>query len=229
MFGIILFATFAVALEWWQPDPTLAAENTIPLDGWTPKPTAFFDLAKRQQIPASEALCGYIDGDPAGALICTAICGFNTVYSWFGCCASASFAGTDFVPLGCPVVTECVPYSLLGECGDSCASNTLVRKCTDLASPYCGTAEFAELTGLRDFGCAPTPFSVQVDLTTTGFGSAAVTSINAIPSSTRPAVLSLVVSTTAVPAYECSEPTYEYSEHRDFIPCSGPGWGGVKK
>jgi hypothetical protein len=34
------------------------------LDGWTPKPTPFPEMAKRQQIPAQDTVCGYISGDP---------------------------------------------------------------------------------------------------------------------------------------------------------------------
>ena len=64
MIAILFFASFAVALDFWQPDPTLAAENTFAFDGWTPKPTGFQELAKRQQIPAEDTICGYISGDP---------------------------------------------------------------------------------------------------------------------------------------------------------------------
>jgi hypothetical protein len=64
MLGLIFFAGFATGLEWWQPDPTLAAQNIFPLDGWTPKPTPFPEMAKRQQIPAQDTICGYISGDP---------------------------------------------------------------------------------------------------------------------------------------------------------------------
>jgi hypothetical protein len=64
MLRIIFFAAFATSLEWWQPDPTLAAQDIVPLDGWTPKPTLFPKLAKRQQIPAQDTICGYVGGDP---------------------------------------------------------------------------------------------------------------------------------------------------------------------
>ena len=64
MIAILFFASFAAALDLWLPDPTEAAQNSFVLDGWTPKPTGFLEMAKRQQIPAEDTICGYISGDP---------------------------------------------------------------------------------------------------------------------------------------------------------------------
>jgi hypothetical protein len=51
----------------------------------------------------------------------------------------------------------------------------------------------------QEFWCSPEASTNALNDKTLGFGSAAVTSMtNAMPSSTRPAVLSLAVSTTAV-------------------------------
>jgi hypothetical protein len=63
MFEVIFFAAFAAALEWLQPGPTGAAQDNS-LDGWIPKPTAFLEMAKRQQFPQENTICGYISGDP---------------------------------------------------------------------------------------------------------------------------------------------------------------------
>lgn len=64
MIAILFFASFAEALDWWYPDPTPDAQNSFAFDGWTPKPTGFLEMAKRQQIPAQDTICGYINGEP---------------------------------------------------------------------------------------------------------------------------------------------------------------------
>ena len=62
MLAILFFAASAAALEWWQPDPTAMVQNNLVLDGWTPKPTKIAEMAKRQQIPAQDTICGYLSG-----------------------------------------------------------------------------------------------------------------------------------------------------------------------
>jgi hypothetical protein len=57
----------------------------------------------------------------------------------------------------CGWASSCVDYSsyVAGNCGSSCLVNTLVRKCTNVAAPYCVTWTYPS-DGVKDFGCDST-------------------------------------------------------------------------
>jgi len=64
MLILSFFVATAAALDWFPPPLTADGQNTFSVDGWTPKPTAFLEMAKRIEIPSQDTICGYGDGDP---------------------------------------------------------------------------------------------------------------------------------------------------------------------
>jgi hypothetical protein len=66
MLILSFFVASAAAVDWFLPDPTADGQNTFIVDGWTPKPTAFPEMGKRQQLlPPQDSICGYLSGDPS--------------------------------------------------------------------------------------------------------------------------------------------------------------------
>jgi len=65
MLLLSFFAATAAAVDWFPPAMTEAGQNTFSVDGWTPKPTQFLELAKRISIPPQDTICGYADGNPS--------------------------------------------------------------------------------------------------------------------------------------------------------------------
>jgi hypothetical protein len=57
----------------------------------------------------------------------------------------------------CGWASSCVDFSsyAAGSCGSSCLLNTFVRKCTNVAAPYCVTWTYPS-DGVKDFGCDST-------------------------------------------------------------------------
>jgi hypothetical protein len=64
-----------------------------------------------------------------------------------GCCL-----GSD--TRNCGWVSSCVDYQSYsaGSCGSSCLLNDFIRKCTNLAAPYCATYTYPS-GGVADYGC----------------------------------------------------------------------------
>ncbi|KAF2667405.1 hypothetical protein BT63DRAFT_456705 [Microthyrium microscopicum] len=163
-----IFADFAA--------PTDFVPGAYDFEGMSPMPTAAPALVKRQA--QSDSICGYLEGDPAYPLDCGAghPCGFNTAYNWFGCCASEVGSGSAAVPTGCPVATSCLPYASLSACTGACASDTLLKKCTNSATPYCGVITVSGHTSVADYLCLTTSLPpVELQLTASASGSSPTT------------------------------------------------------
>lgn len=74
----------------------------------------------------------------------------SAAFGMAGCCE-----GRD--TQNCGWAHSCVDYSnyVSGNCGSNCILNTFVRKCTDIASPYCVTWTYPS-DGIADYGCDTT-------------------------------------------------------------------------
>jgi cbb3-type cytochrome oxidase subunit 3 len=74
----------------------------------------------------------------------------SAAFGMAGCCE-----GRD--TRNCGWAHSCVDYSnyVSGNCGSNCILDTFVRKCTDIASPYCVTWTYPS-DGIADYGCDTT-------------------------------------------------------------------------
>ncbi|KAF2876613.1 hypothetical protein BDV95DRAFT_602587 [Massariosphaeria phaeospora] len=151
-FGVLAALPPAVnCIAFGGPAPTATSPGRALVD-WTPKPTkgpSVAELRKRQSFDAET--CGWIDGDLSSALTCMSggACKLYTAGSFgmAGCCD-----GSD--TQNCGWVNTCLDYdSYTARCDSECELNTFVRKCSNVASPYCVTWTYPS-DGVADYGCA---------------------------------------------------------------------------
>lgn len=94
-----------------------------------------------------------------------------------GCCSGGDTQN-------CGWARSCVDYNSYsaGSCGSSCLLDTFIRKCTNLAAPYCVTWTYPS-DGIADYGCdstsADTIYTVR-QTGTDGFGSASSTHLSTV-------------------------------------------------
>jgi uncharacterized protein YneF (UPF0154 family) len=96
-----------------------------------------------------------------------------------GCCS-----GSD--TRNCGWVSSCVDYNSYsaGSCGSSCLLDDSIRKCTNLAAPYCATYTYPS-GGVADYGCDSDSVNTIYTVRQTGsdsFGSASSVRLSTITS-----------------------------------------------
>ncbi|OCL04070.1 hypothetical protein AOQ84DRAFT_391795 [Glonium stellatum] len=178
VFTLLGLVAVATAIPWNEPVPTGTTENEFSADGWTPRPTdVAIELLKKRANDGPNTVCGYLSGDPSAPFSCDNgnVCGFDFTYSWFGCCGGASKSGNSYYATDCPVVTACVEYGALSQCDNNCATDLLVTKCTDSATPFCAAATMAgDGTTLAQFICDTTEFIIDIEPTPIGGAASSV-------------------------------------------------------
>ncbi|TKA83922.1 hypothetical protein B0A55_00220 [Friedmanniomyces simplex] len=96
------------------------------------------------------SICGYVDGVSANSLDCgSAICGFNTYSSAFGCCSSTYVSAGGTYAADCAFYTSCRDYT--EGCDATCQSNTAVEFCGS-DYPYCAPLTYSSSFG--NYFCA---------------------------------------------------------------------------
>ncbi|UNI20196.1 hypothetical protein JDV02_006309 [Purpureocillium takamizusanense] len=142
--------------------PQATRSVVLPADGMSPRPTvppSMHELLRRQDSTsykltmavAPDNTCGYISGNASWAYTCgpSATCGLvfsQPTHSGVVMCYNDG--GSNF-RFGCMDYNDIVSSS---KCGDSCAQDTLVLKCTNAASKFCNTIAFPG--GITDYWCA---------------------------------------------------------------------------
>ncbi|GJN74246.1 wnt and FGF inhibitory regulator domain-containing protein [Purpureocillium lilacinum] len=148
--------------------PQATRSVVLPADGMSPKPTvppSMHELLRRQDSTsykltmavAPDNTCGYISGNASWAYTCgpSATCGLvfsQPTHSGLVMCYNDG--GSNF-RFGCMDYNDIFTSS---KCGDACAQDTLVLKCTNSASKFCNTIAFAG--GITDYWCAALSDSV---------------------------------------------------------------------
>ncbi|KAK0318863.1 hypothetical protein LTR54_013430 [Friedmanniomyces endolithicus] len=117
----------AAAFTILAPVPTEPALDTPDLQGWTPMPTRAPELPHGDLFKLEfTTLCGYVKGVSTNSLDCgTAICGFNTGSSAFGCCTQTYVSNSNTFLTDCAFYTSCRDYT--DGCDAACQSNTAVE------------------------------------------------------------------------------------------------------
>lgn len=168
---VSLFNGLAFAIPWDEPFPT--PQGLLDDAGVSPRPTAApgvnhipVELQRRQQnvlYPPPDNWCGFVEGDYGerlSALLCShlltkiAVDNPLTCRSALTCVKSGTAAGccSNTLP-GCTAVyTTCYDFGV--SCDSDCESDHRIRKCSDTASPYCGT--FSLPVGTYLYNCDST-------------------------------------------------------------------------
>jgi cbb3-type cytochrome oxidase subunit 3 len=99
-----------------------------------------------------------------------------------GCCG-----GSDTE--NCGWASACVNYQnyVSGSCGTNCILNTLIRKCTNIASPYCVTWTYPS-DGVADYGCDDTSTNTVYTVRQTAKDTAGGTTSTRLPTAAAGAV-----------------------------------------
>ncbi|KAF2134814.1 hypothetical protein P153DRAFT_380628 [Dothidotthia symphoricarpi CBS 119687] len=152
LFSLVAVVPAAHGIAFGESTPTAKSPQRA-LDEMSPKPTkgpSVVELRKRQSDVGPET-CGWVDGDNASGVTCNVgrTCMFYTSASvgMAGCCDGSETQDCDWK-------NSCIDYVdyLAGDCGDDCLTNSFVRKCTRIASPYCVTWTYPS-NGVLDYGC----------------------------------------------------------------------------
>lgn len=176
MAGLILAAAFgavadamAVEMAVAQPTYTSASTPTFRFPQITAPPSVH-ELMKRQEahtfLVGPDNTCGYVDGISSSAYYCeesAALCAFMT-YSDTGARACCNLSTCGFV-------VDCVDYRQIrtsGACDSDCMRDDVTLKCSNAATPYCGTVTF--FSGIQDYYCMTTPVSSVESIYTTWVG-----------------------------------------------------------
>ncbi|KAK1064918.1 hypothetical protein LTR74_008350 [Friedmanniomyces endolithicus] len=146
-----LFTT-AAAFTSLAPVPTEPALDTPDPQGWTSMPTRAPELPRGDLFKRDfTTLCGYVNGVSTNSLDCgTAICGFNTGSSAFGCCTQTYVSNSNTYLTDCAFYTSCRDYT--DGCDAACQSNTAVEFCSS-DYPYCALLTIS--SSFSNYLCAP--------------------------------------------------------------------------
>ncbi|TKA47757.1 hypothetical protein B0A54_02131 [Friedmanniomyces endolithicus] len=195
----------AAAFTILAPIPTEPALDTPDLQGWTPMPTRAPELPHGDLVKRDfTTLCGYVNGVSTNSLDCgTAICGFNTGSSAFGCCTQTYVSNSNTYLTDCAFYTSCRDYT--EGCDAACQSNTAVEFCSS-DYPYCALLTIS--SSFSNYLCAPV-FAGTAPLPVLGTWTygANLTTESApavIIASTPTSSVSVVASTTTFSSYSTS-------------------------
>jgi cbb3-type cytochrome oxidase subunit 3 len=99
-----------------------------------------------------------------------------------GCCGGGDTQN-------CGWASACVNYQnyVGGNCGTNCILNTLIRKCTNVASPYCVTWTYPS-DGIADYGCDDTSTNTIYTIRQTAKDTAGGTTSTRLPTAAAGAV-----------------------------------------
>ncbi|KAH8727891.1 hypothetical protein GQ44DRAFT_769951 [Phaeosphaeriaceae sp. PMI808] len=173
------------AIAFGGPVPTDISPHRA-LDGISPKPTtapSVNELRKRLSRPET---CGWVDGQLSSAVACSAgrscMLYKSGAVGMAGCCL-----GSDTQECGWS--NSCVDYSKFaaGSCGSSCLLNTFIRKCTNIAAPYCVTWTYP-VEGIADYGCESTSVNTVYTVRSTASNALGVTTSTRLPTVAAAAV-----------------------------------------
>ncbi|KAI5864265.1 hypothetical protein GGS23DRAFT_595900 [Durotheca rogersii] len=168
---VFIAAVRALALDGRLPQQTKALEPnpTFSLPEVT-EPPSLKGLVKRQNgqtvLIGPDNTCGFVSGRPGAAFTCngrSATCALVTTstYGRVACCNGGS----------CGIRATCIDYRdyvLSSACDNGCAADTYTVKCTNIATPYCGTVTF--FSGIIDYYCDTSSYSTPQQIYTTWSG-----------------------------------------------------------
>ncbi|KAK0808441.1 hypothetical protein LTR02_002070 [Friedmanniomyces endolithicus] len=199
-----LFNT-ATAFSILAPFPTEPTLDTPDSQGWTPMPTRAPELPHGDLFKRGfTTLCGYVNGVSTNSLDCgTAICGFNTGSSAFGCCTQTYVSNSNTYLTDCAFYTSCRDYT--DGCDAACQSNTAVEFCSS-DYPYCALLTIS--SSFSNYLCAPVfagtaPLPV-LGTWTTGANLTTESAPPVIAPTTPTSSSSIVASTTTFSSYSTS-------------------------
>ncbi|KAF2796575.1 hypothetical protein K505DRAFT_415632 [Melanomma pulvis-pyrius CBS 109.77] len=196
LLGAIVVLPMTDSIAFGGPAPTATSPNRA-VDGWSPKPTKGPSVAelRRRQTNLNPETCGWIDGDIDSALTCnigrTCMLYTSSTVGMAGCCD-----GSDTQV--CGWAESCIDYESYsaGGCNGNCELNDFIRKCSNIASPYCVTWTYPS-DGVADYGCASDSFStIQTVLQSASDTANSLTTSMSLPTLSGNAVTGIDGSST---------------------------------
>ncbi|KAF2835126.1 hypothetical protein M501DRAFT_1061102 [Patellaria atrata CBS 101060] len=162
--ALLGFLHLSQCVSFEAPHPTQLLKDVV---GFTPKPTEAPSPQelKKRQLSVGANTCGWQGGSYGGALSCNSLrtCVLyepENQVGMAGCCLGSNYQD-------CGWSNQCLDYEAIqsNQCDLSCSLNDFIRKCSNIASPYCRSWTYPG-PAIADFGCGTDPGSSWVTMFT---------------------------------------------------------------